>query len=391
MSLMYRILENAKIQAYDPPIVRAPQGFIGGLVLESENDAALRHTRAHKAIDLFRENEIYERRLPGEYAYAGPIYGHFGHFMAEMVHRIVPSLRNNPDLPFIFVSTKGWDPHPNYAQFPEFVKNILSFLNIAASRVRVVSQNTIVERLHVFESGSDLVGGPKPGYTDMLREFSLSRLKELYGRISRPRKIYVSRSALVPQGMILGESYFEDQLAKDGFTVLRPEEISFTAQIDYYHKAETIIFPEGSACHGTELLGSRMMNDVHLFPRRRGQLAPFVKILSPRSKNITIMEDCVEYLGTASVRREDGMPLSHLGVSGLTVDKMLRYLRKHGLADLARFSVSSYTERVQQDLISYREYQSRPGAPYNEIFYSELENKVKLYVSDCLKSAKKEI
>ena len=182
---------------------------------------------------------------------------HFGHFMAEMVHRILPARLRGLRFPLVFVSTRGWNPHPSFGDFPGFAKEVLAFLDVRPDEVRVVNRNTVVERLHVIEAGSDLVGGPKPGYLDALAGWCGPRLDALHGDTAQPRLLYVSRSALPPQGMVLGEAWFERQLEAEGFTVFRPEEWRFAPQLDHYRKAEAVVFPEGSACHGTELLGAR--------------------------------------------------------------------------------------------------------------------------------------
>ena len=86
----------------------------------------------------------------------------------------------------------------------------------------------------------------------------------------RPRKLYVSRSALRPQGMVLG-SRFEQQLEHAGFTIFLILGMALLTAVDHYRKAEIVVFPEGSACHGTELLGAGMMGRTFLLPRRGGQ------------------------------------------------------------------------------------------------------------------------
>ena len=118
------------------------------------------------------------------------------------------------------MNSPGRNPYPSYGDFPDFVKEALAFLGVLPRDVRVVNCNTIVETLHVIEAGSDLYGGPKPGYLEALSKYCGPRLDARHGTVSRPRRLYVSRSALKPQGMILGEAWFEQHLEREGFTGL---------------------------------------------------------------------------------------------------------------------------------------------------------------------------
>ncbi len=370
-SLAYREIADAKVQAFEPPVVQNPGGFRGGPVLEAESDAMLRHTRGGKPIDSFRPDAAYPDRLRGSFIYAGPIYGHFGHFMSEMVHRILPARERGLRLPYLFVSSAGFNPYPGYSDFPEFVKEILAFLEIRPQDVKVINRNTIVEKLHILEAASDLGGSPKPGYLEALRKFSTARLDAMHGATGRPAKLYVSRSALAPQGLMLGEAYFEQHLAREGFTIFRPEEMRFTPQMDHYRKAEILVFAEGSACHGTELMGTGMMQRTFIMPRRRQQV-PFQHIIEPRSAAFTPIIGCVEYLGTASAHPQRGIPLAHIGASWINVEPTVAFFRKQGLADLPDLTERGYVTAAEADFQRYLEFQARPGGAWNQGFADAL-------------------
>lgn len=366
MTSAYRAINAAKVQAFEDPIVRSPDGFRGGPVLEDAADAPLRHTRDGRPFDSFRAGAEYTARLEGEHVYAGPIHDHFGHFMSEMVHRVLPAKRLGLKGPFLFVTTAGWTPHPTYGDFPGFAKEVLSFLEIGPRDVRVVSENTAVELLHVVEAGSDLGGGPKPGYLDALRPFATRRLDALHGATTRPAKLYVSRSALAPEGSVLGEAYFERLLEREGFAIFRPEEMRFTPQMDHYRKAEIVVFPEGSACHGAELLGAGMMGRTFIIPRREGQTRSFRRVLEPRSVAFEVAEGCAEYLGTASIHPRTGTPLTHVGVSWLDLGAAAAFFRDRGLAALPHLSARDHAEAAEADFRRYLVVQSRRGGWWNE-------------------------
>ncbi len=365
-ALAYRRIPQARVQVFDWPIVAVPGGFRGGPVLTEDADIPLRHTRRRRPVDSFRPDEAYDETLPGQYVYAGPVWGHFGHYMAEFVHRLVTARLRGLRFPPLFVSSQGYNPHPSYGEFPDVMKEVLAFVGIRPQEVKVVNRSTIVEVLHVIEAGSDLVGGPKPGYVEALGGFVTPKLDARHGATRRPARLYVSRSALPPQGMVLGEAWFEQYLERAGFTIFRPEEWRFSPQMDHYRKAEVVVFPEGSACHGTELLGAGMMGRCFILPRRaKGEVFNFQRVLEPRSRAFTILAGCTDYLGSAAAQKGTGEALSHLGVSWLNLDRIAAAFRAEGLAELDGLSARDYAAAAEADLERYLAYQSRPGGPFD--------------------------
>ena len=365
-NLAYRQVRDAQVQVFDWPVGGGGSGFCGGPVLTEEGDDQLRHTRRGRPVDRFRPDEDYEERLDGHYVYAGPLHHHFGHYMAEFVHRIVPARVRGLNFPFLFVSTRGHNPYPSYGDFPDFVKEALTFLGVLPRDVRIVNCNTIVETLHVIEAGSDLYGGPKPGYLEAIAKYCGPRLDARHGTVSRPRRLYVSRSALKPQGMILGEAWFEQHLEREGFTVFRPEEWRFSPQMDHYRKAEIVIFSEGSSCHGAEFLGKEMMQRTFILPRRDNGAKEFLQpVLKNRSQMFSILDGCTKYIGSAAANNLSRTPLPRTGVSWLDVEKTIAAFRAHGLAELADFSQRDYATAARVDLDRHLAFQSRPGGPYD--------------------------
>src|SRR5579863_1374392 len=119
---------------------------------------------------------------------------------------------------------------------------------------------------------------------EVLRDYSTRRLDQLHGSMCQYPKVYVSKSSLPHGGKILGGQYLEELLAGEGFLVFHPEKASLSTQLDTYRKATELIFEEGSACHGTELLGYKMLNRTTLFVRRKETRDAFTSVLKVRSK-----------------------------------------------------------------------------------------------------------
>ncbi|WP_082653215.1 glycosyltransferase 61 family protein [Aureimonas sp. AU22] len=359
----YTCLLDAKVQAYLYPIVDAPVGFRGGPVLTDVSQQHFRHLRHDSPYDHFQADAEYPARLPGDYYYAGPIYDHFGHFLSEMVHRIVPAHAHGGKHKFLFVSSDKTATPPDLQSAAPYIRDILEFLGIDADNSVVIRVNSIVERLHVFEQGASWGGAPKDAYLDELSRFSSARLDELCGQIKRPKKIYVSRSALPKVGAILGEAYLETVLADEGFEVFRPEQHSFAVQMDHYRKAETIVFAEGSAAHGAELLGSRMMGSVVLVPRSQ-QAYVFERVLRPRSRQF-LRANVTRYLGTVKENSSDGSPLFHRGVTLLRPKIAVETFRTNSVSPMRAFSKVGYLKSAVTDLRTYFKDAACLPEPFN--------------------------
>jgi hypothetical protein len=76
-----------RVEAFKQPLV---PDFRGGPVLPDAAFATLRHKKADFPCDQFDENADFSRYIEGEWIYIGAKCHHFGHIMAETVHRIVP-------------------------------------------------------------------------------------------------------------------------------------------------------------------------------------------------------------------------------------------------------------------------------------------------------------
>jgi len=308
---------------------------------------------------VFDPGEAFDAKLEGSYVYSGPTYSHFGHVMSEMVHRIIPSKRifaagqrETAPMQWLFITARG--EAAGYESLRPFFKEILNFCEIKADSVTLVNRNTVVERLSICEQGSDFGGGPKPGYLDDVREFSEPRLNKLHGPAEKNAKVYVSRSRLEPRGaMFLGESYIESLLAEEGFTIFYPEEHSFTAQMNVYRKAAVLVFPEGSAIHGTELLGTDMLGQAYMLPRRERHFSIFRKVLEGRAREVHIMDAAPE-IGTAIIARgTKSTPNDWAAVSCFDLEALVTFFRTHGLAKLPTLDRQKYFETAESDLRRY--------------------------------------
>ena len=363
--LAHRTIREAKVQAFHRPLLGpAGRGFRGGLVLD-EQDEMLRHRRYNEPQDRYDDRAVYHHRLDGAYIYGGPMYDHFGHFMAEMVHWIVPSRLMWGALPCIHATLGGHQVLTSFETLPVYARDVLHLLGIGSDDFRLVVENTVVEQLFVCEQGSELGVGPKPGYLDDLLEYITPRLDALHGGETRPRKVYVSRAGM-PGGKFLGERYLEAQLASEGFSIMQPETLPVTVQMDIYRKAEVLVFAEGSACHGVELLGTGSLGRCALLVRRAGHTGRFEEILRPRATAFAV-SDGHPFIGTRFTDGRTNAPVFRFGVSLFNIATLLEFFRSHGMAKLPTFDATEYFAAAELDLTQYQVKDNAPrGWRWNE-------------------------
>lgn len=355
--LAHRVVKDAKVQAFNRKMLQTR--FYGGLVLD-EGNSMLRHRRGNKPIDQHEDGATYPHRVSGEFIYGGGIDRQFGHFMSEMVHRIVPSKLLFGAAPFIFVSANGTRKTASFDALPLFARGVFDLLGITRNEFHLVTENTVIEQISVVEQGSELGLGPKPGYLDDLREYVIPRLDALHGSEPRPKKVYVSRRR-VPTGLFLGERYIEEQLAAEGFAVVYPELLPVSVQMDIYRKAEILVFPEGSACHGVELLGSGSLRRCYLIARRDTHSHSFEQILQPRAEEFATSVGHL-YIGTKFTNRATQQPCRSSGVNAFNAKELVAFFRSNDIARLPHFSSEEYYSTAEVDLQRYLKGSSVTGS-----------------------------
>lgn len=350
--LAHRVIKDARILAFQ---ASGAPGIRGGLVLgDSEGDRLLRHTRRRIPFDSFDLAAPIRNHLSGHYAYGGMAhFYHFGHFMAEMVHRVLPSLSQDSRQTFIFVG-KSDDPQASFERLPDHVKQVYSFLGLCPNRVQMITQNTLVDSLYVSQSGSDLGGGPVPAYLDMLDAHTERQLDQMFGSERRAKRIYVSRSKLGLYGAVCGERYVESALETDGYYIFHPQEHPVCVQMDHYRKADVVIFLEGSACHGAELFGRNAIKSCIMLARRGGgETWRFDPVLRPRAREYAVFRSNI-YLGSM-YRNRRAQELPAKGVSILQWDALVKFLRDAGVARLSAASKDEYIAAATADFVRYIE------------------------------------
>jgi Glycosyltransferase 61 len=225
-----------------------------------------RHSRiAHISKFSDEQQTIAAQDVPGTVVYGGPLFAHFGHFLAESLHRLWPVFAD-PALAQARIAFHSFTfGRPPVSMAPWMV-DVLAYLNIDASRCIMIDRPMRFEKLVVATQGSVLGQGPcSPRYLDLFPpRLCLANLP--HGR--EMRSLYVSRSRHAYSGSYLGEELIESVLAEQaGFDVVYPEDHRVVDLIAMFVAAPVIVFSEGSAMHVLELCG-RLEASIFVICRR---------------------------------------------------------------------------------------------------------------------------
>ena len=230
---------------------------------------------------FLKKQPIPREKLGGHHLYAGPFFRHYGHFVAESVHRLWAYLEAPEKYESVLVCPqplKGTQRAKKTDELPGYFTAIMEYFGVPIDKVRLVNKPLLVERLTVPTQASNYGNTPPPApqYLDYLDGRADALLSDLSGL---PAKIYVSRSDYLHKGSYAGERYFEPLLEAEGYHILKPEKLPLLEQLRHYKAADVILFSEGSAVHTAELLGS-IKADVALIQRRQMALDVMMSVLS---------------------------------------------------------------------------------------------------------------
>ncbi len=227
--------------------------------------------------------------LAGTWAWGGPVIGHFGHQLADFSTRLGPTLAAAPDSRFLFGIQPTLLGRP-LSFLPRFFFDILEWYGIARDRIRFVDVPLRVETLLVAPQAEQIGRAkhgvaPAPAHLDFMDALTAPRLARISCRIPA---VYVSRAAQV--GRFAGEAALERALRAAGVHVVRPESLPLAEQALTYAAADTLIFAEGSAQFGTQLLGRALGDVVVLQRRENSRIAE--PLMTPRARSLRYVDIC---------------------------------------------------------------------------------------------------
>jgi len=247
----------------------------------------LRFTKAQGLHDIAEPRaptpaELADAPLVEEPAlYAGAFNSHFGHMLAEGIHRlwaaaVDPTLAGRP---VVFQTRAGRTEEPM-----PWLAEVLEQFGITTDQLLFVNTPTRFAELHVPKQGRTLGGAmPIPDYPALFPIQPIAR--DPYA----PANLYVSRRLHMYSGSYLGETWVEHVLAKSGFEILYPETVPLASTLRKLVSAKRIVFCEGSAIHHLELTG-HVDARVFVIGRRRGTAERFGRVLEAATADWTVFE-----------------------------------------------------------------------------------------------------
>lgn len=302
--------------------------LLGGPVWPDWQGAGpLRHNRSGRPVD--REPPIPPTPLiefPAPATWGGHAVPHFGHFIVEHSTRILQARVEHGDKKMLFTLQPGHHAH----QMPAFFWQILAWYGVAAQQATFVTAPLQVRELWAAPMAEQWDRVPtSEGYLSLLSENAAAR-----GLTPRKNAIlYVARDRMeaTAEGHNAGEPYLASVLEKLGVTVIRPETLSLRGQLEYYQGAETLVFAEGSALHGLQLLGRQ--NKTVIVLNRRPNMRIGLSAIQPR---VTTLAYAEVTRGTAAVLWPNGSPWMVRALSFYDVDCLLATFEQLGVP-LSRF------------------------------------------------------
>ena len=303
----------------DIPVVpvtkEAGMVLLGGPVWPDwAGSGALRHNRSGIPVDrkpAVPATGLSEFTSPA--TWGGHAVSHFGHFIVEHCTRILQARVEHGDKTMLFTLPPGL----RAPQLPAFFWQILAWYGVASDRVRFVTAPLQVAELWAAPMAEQWAHvPPSDAYLTLLTENAAERGLEP----QRHDIVYVARDRMEAsaEGHNAGESYVTKLLERLGVTVIRPETLSLRAQLEYYKGAETLIFAEGSALHGLQLLGRQDKTVIVL--NRRPNMRIGLSAIQPRVSTLAYAEVT---RGTISVVWPNGNPWMVRALSMYDIDCLL--------------------------------------------------------------------
>lgn len=267
---------------------------------------------------------------------------HFGHMVAETVPRLPQSLAEAPDMPLYFTC----DRPTRVDQTSGMFRSVLGWLDVPLEQVRLIHEPTMFRELHVAAQ-AEYLDGPPPlqGYLDLLE----ARIGHKIDPV-RPEGItFVTREGLAPQkGRHAAESYLTACLKELGVRIVHPEALPLPDQMQVYASSRYLVFSEGSAAHGRQLLGRVDQHISILRRRQRSQLA--MNQLEPRCASLSYVPS---FGGSLCVADERGKKILHAMASLYAVAPVLAHFEALGVPLRRVWDNETYLRLRDEDVLNW--------------------------------------
>lgn len=279
-------------------------------------------------------------RVEESLIWGGMVHRFFGHQVAEYSTRVLQASTERSSDRILF---SLW-PGGTIAQIPDFFWQIMDWYGVARERVLFALTPFIASEIWVAAQGEQLGGpGPSQAYLRLLENNARDRILQPVAS----RYLYVTREKMLFKGLacMMGESYFSARLGDLGAKIITPEELSVLNQLEHYAGAGTLIFAQGSAMHGRQLLGFLDQHIVVLQRRAHGRQALYE--LLPRCSRLTY---CETAKGTISRINKDGSRDLVRGISVYDKDTLFSSMMRIGIDLESVWNNTDYMRQCETDL-----------------------------------------
>jgi len=333
-----------------PSISRNGPIYCGGPIWPDWDKQVLaRHCRNRRPVDSCPElPKSPLQHYNSQAVWGGNVYWQFGHQIAEFSTRILQSLAERNGDKFLFGVLPNQVGKQTLETTPSSFLAIADWYGLKKENIELVHEPLLVENLYVAMQGEQMGRVPPTAqYLDLLDE-NWDRKK------IRPEKrefVYVSRAKLNPFfGNHAGAGYLDQILMKSGVKVIHPEQLPLSEQLSIYRGAEALIFSEGSALHGLQMLG-RGLGSVSVFNRRtkdgrrpRRMAAPQ---LLPRANDLTYLDAVKHQLHFYS---QDGIGLANSALSIFDAERLINFFEGIGIRLRTHWVESEYVKSKENDV-----------------------------------------
>jgi hypothetical protein len=222
---------------------------------------------------------------------------------------------------------------------------VFDWIGLPRAQVQFVTEGLFVAALHVAPQ-AEALSQVAPGATHL-------QMVEAWARqlvpVSAP-VLYVGRPGL-PQiggGAHAGEAYLIEVLGRLGVPVLDPGNSSIGAQMAAYAGAGQLIFAEGSALHGRQLLG-RLDQRIEVLRRRPGRVMARA-VLTPRCRSLAYHNVIA---GRLMAYWKNGRPRPDPALSLYDVAALVRVFQGFGIDLATGWDAGSFAAAARADIAAW--------------------------------------
>ncbi len=313
----------------------------GGLLEPKKYPRYCNHNRHGKIIPTSEKTDLsdlptLEQNDDEIYIYGGVYLFHFGHFIAEFIHRLwVTALPEYQNCTVVFVAKENaLPPRP-------FFTDIMAYMGI--QKWIILDTAHTVKKLVIAEQAKTL--GRK------CHAEHLPYLSALAAKVSNTEPQQTHKKIAILRGHMnsrryVAEHHLEAYLAEQGYHIFRPEEHSLSVQLQTILHADKIIIADGSSCHLFDLLPSVKAKTAFLARRRKSKMGK--TSLAPKARHTVTYKNVQNLIVPFN---KIGKPQDTRALLFAPLEDVVLFLKKEGFIEKNAPSIS--TPPYKEDTLTY--------------------------------------